>query len=110
MAKKIPQVRVLLFNGEGIGMGFNSDSGLAVGTALDFDPPATEPGQEAQASAQIVTTHDSMMEALGVSAEAKGRRIEIGKGGMRKRVSAKKEAAEEEQSSSRERETSRSRR
>jgi hypothetical protein len=73
MAKKIPQVRVLLFNGEGIGMGFNSDSGLAVGTALDFEPPATEPGQEAQASAQIVTTHDSMMEALGVSAEAKGR-------------------------------------
>ena len=47
---------------------------------------------------------------LPKSAEAKGRRIEIGKGGMRKRVSAKKEAAEEEQSSSRERETSRSRR
>ena len=47
---------------------------------------------------------------LPKSAEAKGRRIEIGKGGMRQRVSAKKEAAEEEQSSSRERETSRSRR
>ncbi len=72
MARKIPQVRVLLFNGEDIGMGFNSDSGLAVGTALDFDPPTAEPGQEAQASAHIVTTHDSMMESLGVSAEAKG--------------------------------------
>lgn len=46
---------------------------------------------------------------LPKSAEAKGRRIEIGKGGMRKRVSSKSEATEGEEAGSRQRETSRSR-
>lgn len=73
MSTKLPQVRVLAYNGEDIGMGFNSDSGLAIGTALDFDEPMRQAGQEAQATAEIITTHDSLMESLGVSAEAKGR-------------------------------------
>ena len=73
MSTKLPQVRVLAYNGEDIGMGFNSDSGLAIGTALDFDEPVRQSGQEANATAEIITTHDSLMESLGVSAEAKGR-------------------------------------
>jgi hypothetical protein len=73
MKTKIPQVRVLVFNGEDIGMGFNSDSGFAVGTALDFDASVAAVSQEANATAEIVTTHDAMMESLGVSAAAKGR-------------------------------------
>ena len=73
MKTKIPQVRVLVFNGEDIGMGFNSDSGLAVGTALAFDPSAEAVTQEANSTAEIVTTHDAMMESLGVSADLKGR-------------------------------------
>jgi hypothetical protein len=32
---RVPQVRRILFNDEEIGMGFNSESGLAVGTALE---------------------------------------------------------------------------
>jgi hypothetical protein len=31
---RVPQIRRIIFNDEEIGMGFNSDSGLAVGTAL----------------------------------------------------------------------------
>jgi HSP20 family protein len=42
--------------------------------------------------------------------EAKGRRIEIGKGGTRKRVAAGSESSQEEEAGSRQRETSRSRR
>src|SRR5260221_5264451 len=73
MGTKIPQVRMLVFNGEDIGMGFSSDSVLAVGTALDFDSATEVVGQEGQATAEIVTTHDAVMESLGVSAAAKGR-------------------------------------
>lgn len=73
MSTKLPQVRVLAYNGEDIGMGFNSDSGLAIGTALDFDEPLPQSGQEAKATAEIITTHESLMESLGVSAEAQGR-------------------------------------
>jgi hypothetical protein len=61
-----------MFNNEEIGMGFNSDSGAVIGTALDFDTPATQGGQEAIATAQIVTTHDSLMESIGVSTQTKG--------------------------------------
>lgn len=73
MSTKLPQVRVLAYNGEDIGMGFNSDSGLAIGTALDFDEPVRQSGQEAKATAEIITTHEALMESLGVSAEAEGR-------------------------------------
>lgn len=74
MAKvRVPQVRTLLFNNEEIGMGFNSDTGLAVGTALDFDVPTKEPGQEAHATAEFVTSHEALMESLNVSSQAQGR-------------------------------------
>lgn len=73
MGTRIPQVRMLVFNGEDIGMGFNSDTGLAVGTALDFDASTNPVSQEGQATAEIVTTHEAVMESLGVSAAAKGR-------------------------------------
>lgn len=72
MSQKIPQVRKLMFNDEQIGMGFNSDTGAAVGTALDFDPPTRESGQEGPAAVTIVTTHEALMEALDMSAELKG--------------------------------------
>ena len=74
MAKvRVPQVRTLIFNTEEIGMGFNSDTGLAVGTALDFDVPTKEPGQEAHATAEFVTSHEALMESLNVSSQAQGR-------------------------------------
>jgi HSP20 family protein len=46
---------------------------------------------------------------LPKAAESKGRRIEIGKGGMRKSVSQKSEGTQAEESGSQKRETSRSR-
>lgn len=69
---QINQVRVLAYSGEDIGMGFNSDTGLALGTALTFDTPTRDPGQEAQATATIVNSHDAMMSAINMSAQAQG--------------------------------------
>ena len=76
MPVKVPQVRRILFNGEEIGMGFNSETGLAVGTALegftvDADPVAS--GGEVFATVTIVDTHESLMDSLGLSFEAQGR-------------------------------------
>lgn len=72
----IPQVRRIEFNDEEIGMGFNSETGLAVGTALeDFtvqeNPSAS--GQEVLASITIVNSHEELMKSLGMSFEAQGR-------------------------------------
>ena len=69
----IAQVRRLNYNGEDIGMGFNSDTGLAVGVALDFDPPTGERSQEAEANVTIITSHEQLMESLHMSAEMEGR-------------------------------------
>lgn len=69
----IAQVRRLNYNGEDIGMGFNSDTGLAVGAALDFEPPAGERSQEAEASVTIITSHEQLMESIHMSAELEGR-------------------------------------
>jgi hypothetical protein len=57
-------------------MGFNSESGLAVGTALQGftiveDPNAS--GQEVSASIHIVNSHEELMENMGMSFEAQGR-------------------------------------
>jgi hypothetical protein len=76
MPVQIPQVRRILFNDERVGMGFNSESGLAIGTALEnftveVDPNA--PGQEVDASITIVNTHEELMDSLGMSFEAHGR-------------------------------------
>ncbi|MBJ8056101.1 peptidoglycan-binding protein [Bacillus cereus] len=70
------QVRRIDFNDERVGMGFNSESGLAIGTALEgftvtADPIA--PGQQVSASVSIINSHDELMERLGMSFEAKGR-------------------------------------
>ncbi|WP_344516065.1 hypothetical protein [Dactylosporangium maewongense] len=65
-----------MFNDEEIGMGFNSESGLAVGTALEDFTVAenpTAPGAEAIASITIINTHEELQEHLGMSFEAQGR-------------------------------------
>src|SRR5690242_8689881 len=71
----VAQVRPVIFNDEEIGMGFNSQSGRAVGTALEGfqlqEPTAS--GQEVVASISIVTTHEELMEQLGMSFAAQGR-------------------------------------
>jgi hypothetical protein len=69
---KVDQIRNLTYNNEDIGQGFNSDTGLAVGTALDFDPPVKGPGQEAQSDVTIVTSHEELIDTLNMSAAAQG--------------------------------------
>lgn len=73
---RVPQVRRVIFNDEEIGMGFNSQSGLAVGTALEGFTVQANPsasGQEVTASITIVSSHEELMENLGMSFEAQGR-------------------------------------
>lgn len=72
----IPQVRRVTFNDEEIGMGFDSATGFAVGSALqDFtiqeNPVAA--GQEVSASITIVNSHEELQERIGMSFEAQGR-------------------------------------
>jgi hypothetical protein len=72
----IPQVRRLLFSGEEIGMGFNSESGLAAGTALEgftVGDDAAAGGQEVSASITIVNSHEELMSRLGMAFDAQGR-------------------------------------
>ncbi|MEZ0448500.1 hypothetical protein [Cellulomonas sp. ICMP 17802] len=57
-------------------MGYNSGSGLAVGTALeDFDVEVNEyaAAQKVFASISIVNSHEELLDALGMSFEAQGR-------------------------------------
>jgi hypothetical protein len=68
----ISQVRLLHYNGEDIGRGFNSDTGLAVGVALDFDSPSIVQSQESSSSCEIVTSHEELMDSLHLSAQAEG--------------------------------------
>jgi len=73
---RVPQVRRIIFNDEEIGMGFNSESGLAVGTALHeftIQENPTASGQEVTASITIVNSHEELQETLGMSFEAQGR-------------------------------------
>ena len=69
---RIAQVRRLIYGGEDVGMGFNSDTGLAVGTALDFALPAGAVSQEAEADVSIITSHEELMSSLHMSAELEG--------------------------------------
>lgn len=73
---RIPQVRRIEFNDEEIAMGFNSESGLAVGTALEGftieENPAAS-GMEVLASITIINSHEELMKNLGMSFEAQGR-------------------------------------
>jgi hypothetical protein len=71
-----PQVRFKQFETEEIGMGFNNESGLAIGTALEGfevheDPSA--PGQVVTSSITIVTSHEELMSKLNMSFAAQGR-------------------------------------
>lgn len=73
---KVAQVRRLTFNDEEIGMGFNSQSGLAVGTALeDFtvEENKVATGGEVTAGFSIISTHEELQSSLGMSFEAEGR-------------------------------------
>ncbi|RWP39335.1 MAG: hypothetical protein EOR04_23380 [Mesorhizobium sp.] len=76
MPQSVAQIRRVIFNDEEIGMGFNSDTGLAVGTALEgfsigVNPAA--PGAEVVASISIINTHEELQKSLGMSLEAHGR-------------------------------------
>ena len=73
MPTQIEQVRRIAFDQQELGMGFNSDTGQVVGTALDFDAPTPQGAQEASSSASIVTTQEAVMESLNMSFEAEGR-------------------------------------
>lgn len=70
------QIRRVTFNDEEIGMGFNTKTGFAVGTALHSFEVSVNPhasGAEVLASISIVNTHEELMEMLGLSFEAQGR-------------------------------------
>jgi hypothetical protein len=70
------QIRRIEYNDEEVGMGFNSDTALAVGTALEgFTVTANPvaPGQEVQASVTIINSHEELMNRLGMSFEGQGR-------------------------------------
>jgi hypothetical protein len=72
MRRNVPQVRKLNYDGEDIGMGFNSDTGLAIGTCLDFTPPTGDLSQEAEADVSIITSHEDLMSKLHMAAELEG--------------------------------------
>ncbi|ETI69401.1 hypothetical protein [Neobacillus vireti] len=71
----VKQIRNLVFNKEEIGMGFNSETGLAVGTALEgfTIPDPVFNGQQVFSSISIINSHEELMESLGMSFEASGR-------------------------------------
>ena len=75
---EIPQVRRLMANDARIGMGFNSESGLAVGTPFKIDEVVVEadpdaPGQDVFSTITLVNSHDELMESLGLDIRAQGR-------------------------------------
>lgn len=72
----VAQVRRTLFNDEEIGMGFNSESGLAIGNALEgfaVREDASAPGQTVSSSITIVNSHEELMSSLDMSFSAQGR-------------------------------------
>jgi hypothetical protein len=69
----VPQVCRTLFNGEEIGMGFNSESGLAVGTALEGFTVSEDQSAIVSSSVTIVTSHEELMSSLNMSFAAQGR-------------------------------------
>ena len=68
----VAQIRRLNYNGEDVGMGFNSDTGLGVGVALDFTVPAGDVSQEAESDVTIITSHEELMSTLNMSAQLEG--------------------------------------
>jgi hypothetical protein len=72
-ARNIAQIRKLNYNSEEIGMGFNSDTGLAIGTCLDFTAPSGTASQEAESDVTIIMSHEDLMSKLHMSSELEGR-------------------------------------
>lgn len=75
-ATPIDQIRTLAFHDESIGMGFNSHTGQAVGTALQgftvgVDPAAS--GQEVIAEITVVNSHEELMDKMSMSFSLQGR-------------------------------------
>ncbi|MCE2752346.1 MAG: hypothetical protein LW720_10700 [Pirellula sp.] len=73
---EVAQVRRLAFNDEEIGMGFNSKTGLAVGSPLkgfSWDENSAATGAEVVSAISIVSTYEELQETLGMSFEAQGR-------------------------------------
>ncbi|OUB50101.1 PASTA domain-containing protein [Bacillus thuringiensis] len=72
----MPQIYFKEFNNEEIGMGFNSQSGIVVGTALDIGEITENkvtPGMQVHSEITIVNSHEELMDKLGMSFEAQGR-------------------------------------
>lgn len=72
----ISQIKRIEYNDEEIGMGFNSETGEVVGTALEgftVTENPVAPGMEVQSSVTIINSHEELMNRLGMSFEGKGR-------------------------------------
>ncbi|MEU0939839.1 hypothetical protein [Embleya sp. NPDC005971] len=72
----VPQIRRILFNDEEIGMGFNSETGQAIGSALEgftIQENVVAGGGEARSSITILSSHEELMDNLGMGFEAQGR-------------------------------------
>jgi hypothetical protein len=74
----IPQVRLLMSKNKRIGMGCNSDSGLAVGTPFEMDnidgkADPRSPGQVVFSTITLINTHEELLKNMGLSVEAEGR-------------------------------------
>jgi hypothetical protein len=72
MPRLIEQIRRLPYNSEEVGMGFNSDTGKAVGTALEFSPPVGGPGQTNLTEATIISSQHAFSSAMSMSMEVSG--------------------------------------
>jgi len=74
----VPQVRLIAFSSERTGDGFNSGTGIAVGTALEGftiqpKPVATGKAVTSQIVIVIVSSHEERLDNLGMSSDAQGR-------------------------------------
>lgn len=72
----VPQVRLTAFSSERTGDGFNSGTGIAVGTALEgftTQPKPVTTGKAVTSQIVIVSSHEELMDNLGMSSDAQGR-------------------------------------
>ena len=60
------------------GRGFNSDTGLSPGVALDFMLPDTVASSETEADVTIITSHEELMSSLLGNSEFLANRLERG--------------------------------
>ena len=72
----VPQVRLIAFSSERTGDGFNSGTGIAVGAALagfTIQPNPVAAGKAVTSQIVIVSSHEELMDNLGMSSGAPGR-------------------------------------